>query len=78
MEKRYLTAMGGEYAELDVISRPLLSGKDFQDRMTKWLDEVKGQGTEERSLVVYFPGVKEGLAKQSVDFNSVIISVCQK
>lgn len=77
-EKRYLTAMGGEYAEVDVVSRPLLAGKDFGDRISSWLKEVKDAGAEERALVVFFPAVKEGLSKQGVDFNSVIGSVCQK
>ncbi len=73
-----MTAMGGQYAELDVISRPLLSGKDFQDRIAGWIQEVKSENVPDQALVVYFSGVKEGLAKQGVDFSSVVGTVCQR
>ncbi len=70
--------MGGEYAELDIITRPLLSPKDFQDRISKWLQEVNAHGARDQALVIYFSGVKEGLTKSGIGFNSVVGSVCQR
>ena len=70
--------MGGDYNEIDVITRPLVSGKDFQDRISKWTEEVNGENSSDHALVVYFAGIKESITKQGVDFNSVVASVCQK
>ena len=70
--------MGGQYSELDVMTRPLSSSKDFQDRIASWVEHVNINERRENALLVYFSGVKEGLAKQGVDFNAMIGSTCQK
>ena len=70
--------MGGLYSELDVVTKPLLSDKDLQDRIASWVGQVDAEGRRENALLVYFPGVREGLAKQGVELNAIVGSTCQK
>jgi hypothetical protein len=78
MEKRYLIAMGADYEDIDVVSRPLMSSDDFKTRMGPWLDRVDNNGGRDSAVVVYFGNVKEGLVKKNVVWNSVVAVTCQR
>jgi hypothetical protein len=70
--------MGAQYTDIDVLTRPLLSGKDLQDRVSKWLEELDASIGRERGLLVYFAGVKDNLIKQGVNWNSVVSATSQQ
>ncbi|ORX41292.1 hypothetical protein BD324DRAFT_613998 [Kockovaella imperatae] len=72
-EKRYLLAMGADYTEIDAVIPPLLTARDFADRIKDWLKTLNGS----QGIVVYFLKVKEELAKAGGDFDSVIASTCK-
>ena len=64
--------MGADYSEIDVVTRPLSSAKDFVSRISDWLKHVDEQGSRSRSLLVYFIKVKDELAKVGMDWTSVV------
>ena len=77
-EKKYITAMGAIWSEVDIITRPLLSSKDFADRLSKWLEEVDETVGRGKAVVVHFAGVKDGANKAGVNWNLVVAATCQQ
>ncbi|KAL7420219.1 hypothetical protein Q5752_005186 [Cryptotrichosporon argae] len=66
-EKKYFTAMGANYEELDIVSKPLLSEHDFVQRITPWLDHARQAGVGDKMLAIAWPSALAGLAKAGVD-----------
>ncbi|WWC85414.1 uncharacterized protein L201_000277 [Kwoniella dendrophila CBS 6074] len=77
-EKRYIVAMGADYQDMDILSKPPLTAQDFADRITPWLNHVDDHGGREQAAVVWFSPVKTDLVKKGVDFTSVVIATCHK
>lgn len=75
-ERRYLIAMGAQWSELDVSTRPFLSGQDFESRISKWLEQVDADGSREQAVVVSFPKVKEEIEKSGKDMATVVQATC--
>lgn len=77
-ERRYLIAMGAMYTDIDVLTKPLVDGKDFADRMAPWLQEFEEQGIDRKNgLVVYFAKVSAEINKR-MNFVTVVGTPCQK
>ena len=70
--------MGGKYSDIDVTSRPLLSARDFQDRIAKWLEEVDAEDARGQAMVIWFPRGREDLIKHGNNFNPGVGATCQK
>ena len=77
-EKRYLTAMGAEYTDIDVITSPPLTSTDFAERIRPWLEEVDSRTSRQSALIVHFGTVKPDLVKKGVDFTAVIAETCRR
>ena len=71
-------AMGANYTDIDIVSKPPASSKDVDLLLKPWLDEVDQDGSRDHALVVHFLRVKEDLTKKGVDFNNVIGGTCQR
>lgn len=70
--------MGADWQEINILDKPLLSPKDFTDRIQFFVDDVQKNGDSKHALVAHFAGVKEGCAKAGVDWNRVVVAPCQK
>ena len=70
--------MGAEWVEINIVTQPLLSTKDFSDRIAGFVQQVEESGDREHALVAHFAGVKEGCLKAGVDWNRVVVSTCQQ
>lgn len=68
--------MGADWAEIDIVSQPLLSAKDFKDRMTKWIADVDETVGRKQAVVTHFHGVKEAVSNAGVDWNRVVVNTC--
>lgn len=67
-------AMGATFKELNIVSRPLVSDKDFLERLQPARDEAKADGRE--VIVVYYPSLKKELEAQSINFEQHVSKNC--
>lgn len=58
-EKRWMTSMGAEWEDLDIMTRPLLSSKDFSDRISGWVRSVDETGDRNHAIVAAFSLVQD-------------------
>ncbi|WRT63291.1 uncharacterized protein IL334_000196 [Kwoniella shivajii] len=77
-EKRYLTAMGADYQDIDILTKAVTSSQDFAERVTPWLNHVDEKGGREQAAVVWFSPVKMELQKKGIDYTSIVIATCQR
>lgn len=70
--------MGGEYDDVDVVTDQVKTAKNFEGRIEDWVKAQQAKGALEKCLVVHFARVKEEFKKASVDFNTVVGSVCSR
>jgi hypothetical protein len=70
--------MGADYQDVDVLSAPVLTATDFQDRISSWLATVDERGQKSRAVVVHFNKVKEELNKRGINFSMVVEESCRK
>lgn len=76
-EKKWMTAMGAEYDDLDVLTRPLLSSKDFLDRITKWLQSVDATGSRDRAIIGVFSNQLQAAAK-TMNWKGIVEDACER
>jgi hypothetical protein len=70
--------MGATYTDIDVLTKPLVDGKDFTERMAPWLQEFEEQGIDRKNgLVVYFARVSAEINKR-MNFVTVVGTPCQR
>ncbi|WWC67234.1 uncharacterized protein I206_101141 [Kwoniella pini CBS 10737] len=77
-EKRYLLAMGADYQDMDIVTKPLANAQDFADRISSWLSHVDGNGGRELAGVVWFAPVKQKYEEKGINYASVVIATCQR
>ncbi|WVQ64386.1 uncharacterized protein L199_002551 [Kwoniella botswanensis] len=77
-EKRYLIAMGADYQDMDVLTKPISTAQDFADRIAPWLSYVDNHGGREQAVVVWFAPVKADLQKKGIDYGAIVPATCQK
>jgi hypothetical protein len=70
--------MNGEYTQIDIVSQPLLSSGDFENRIQPWLKEVDSTVGRDKVLIIYLSKVKDEVAKSGVNFASVVQATCQR
>jgi hypothetical protein len=70
--------MGAQWTDMDVSARPFLSSEDFENRISKWLEEVDMDGGRDHAIVVHFPGVKQEIEKSGKDLTIVVGSTCHR
>lgn len=70
--------MQADFKQIDVISTPLLSSVDFENRIKSWLKEVDESVGRDKALVVYFGKVKEDLGKMGVEYDPVVAATCRR
>lgn len=68
--------MGATYRELDVVSRPLVSGKDFLERLAPIRGDAEAQGRQ--VIVAYVPSLKKELEAKSIMFDDIILGPLAK
>lgn len=68
--------MGATYKEVDVLSRPPVSGQDFMERIAPICAEAEAEGRE--TIVVFLPSLKKELEAKSVNFEAIISGPCHK
>nr|XP_019048266.1 hypothetical protein I302_02034 [Kwoniella bestiolae CBS 10118]OCF27196.1 hypothetical protein I302_02034 [Kwoniella bestiolae CBS 10118] len=77
-EKRYLIAMGADYQDMDVLTKPLSTAPDFADRIAPWLSYVDSHGGREQAIVVWFSPVKTDLQKKGIDYTAIVTPTCHR
>ncbi|EIW73239.1 hypothetical protein TREMEDRAFT_59407 [Tremella mesenterica DSM 1558] len=77
-EKRWLTAMGAKYTDIDIVSHPVSSGQDVIDRLKSWSEEIDASVGRSKALIVWFGNLKAELEKKGVKFSSMIGEASQK
>nr|XP_018266236.1 uncharacterized protein I303_00211 [Kwoniella dejecticola CBS 10117]OBR88394.1 hypothetical protein I303_00211 [Kwoniella dejecticola CBS 10117] len=77
-EKRYLIAMGADYQDIDILTKPVTSAQDFADRISGWLSHVDQTESRQSSIVVWFSPVKPEYEKKGWDYVSMIVATCQR
>ncbi|ORY23559.1 hypothetical protein BCR39DRAFT_549174 [Naematelia encephala] len=77
-EKRYLQAMGADYSDIDVVTRPLLSDKDLEERLAPWIKEVDATIGRPNALLIWAAQAKAELTKKNLDWNIVVGQTCHK
>ncbi|KAK8844689.1 hypothetical protein IAR55_006538 [Kwoniella newhampshirensis] len=75
-EKRYIVAMGADYQDMDVLSKPVTTSEDFAERLKDWLNYLDSNGGREQAVVVWFSNVKKELINKGVDFTAAITATC--
>jgi len=78
-EKRFLQATGAEIHDLDIVSKPLISAVDLEQRMSGWLKEVdEHEGGREKAVVMFFGQIKKNLLDLGKDFTTCVDAPCQR
>jgi hypothetical protein len=79
VEKRYLQAIGADMYDLDIITKPIISAVDLEQRMSPWLKEVdEHEGGREKAVVAFFGVVKKNLQDLGKDFTTCVDVPCQR
>lgn len=76
VERRWITAMGAEWEDADVVTHPLTSAQDLSTRLALWLDKVDATVGRSRAIVAHFYGIKDSIVKSGVDFDRVVGATC--
>ena len=64
---------------MDIITQPLLSATDFQNRINNWIKEVDEQeGGRDKALVGFFGQVKKNVTDSGKDFQKIIEGPCKR
>lgn len=74
-EYPYVQAMGGKYKEVDIVSRPLVSGNDFLERIAPLRAEAAADGRE--AMIVFYPSLKKEMQEKNIGFDSVVLKPCE-
>jgi hypothetical protein len=78
-ERRYLLATGAEIHEIDIISSPLQSPSDLQNRIAAWVEAVdEHEGGRNKALVGFFGQVKKNVVDSGKDFHKLVELPCQR
>lgn len=72
-------ATGAELSDLDIISQPLTTSTEFQNRISTWIEEVdEHEGGRDKALVGFFGQVKKNVIDSGKDFQKLVEGSCKR
>lgn len=70
--------MGAQYTEIDIITKPLQSAQDFDNRLSDWVKGVDTNGSRQRALIFWVNTAKADVAKAGQEWPVVVAGPIQR